>query len=100
MLHFYLLCSIRISGAVFSGQLRHQLRVLVPNLPPETEALILESIKATLSLPEEIRGPAITAYINAVDRVFIVGIVVASVSGLCALLIQKNKIVRNKANIS
>ena len=89
----FLKVSIRSAGgAVFSGQLRSQLRIFAPDLPSETQTIVLESVKAVLSLPDTIKGPVTHAYINAIDRVFIAGTASSALAAVAALLIRRDKI--------
>lgn len=78
---------------MFSSELRHQLALLLPNLPASTKALILEDIEAIFNLPsEQIKDLAELAYIKAVDRVFIVAVVATVLSSISALLIRRDKV--------
>ncbi|KAF8526940.1 ABC transporter [Hysterangium stoloniferum] len=91
---------IAAGGAVFSGQLRAQIKIFAPDLPPETLQLVLESVKTVLALPEPLKGLVTHAYINAIDKVFIAGIVASALGGLVALLIRRGKITMNGAVVA
>lgn len=84
---------LAISGAVLSSELRHQLGLLLPDLPASTKALILQDIEAIFALPnEQIKDLAELAYIRAIDRIFIIGVVATSLASFSALLIRRDKV--------
>lgn len=79
-------------GTVFSGVLHSQVRKLNLDLPDSLQKLVLENIDAVLALPENLRRPLINAYITAVRRSFIIGIVISILGGLSAVIMERKKI--------
>ncbi|KAJ7670775.1 transporter [Mycena polygramma] len=84
---------LAVSGAVFSGQLREQLRILAPDLPQDILQTVLSSVKAVAFLPSPEKEIVVTAYNNAIDRVFLIGIPAAAFASAAALLIRRQKMV-------
>lgn len=81
-----------MSGAVFSTQLKSQLHALAPNLPSDVVQAVLESVKAIFTLSAEDKTPVVLSYMNAVDRVFLIGVPGAALMSLSAILISRRKI--------
>jgi len=53
-----------------------------------------------LVLPETLKGPVTHAYINAIDKVFVAGIVASALGGVMALLIRRSKISLNGPHVA
>ncbi|GJJ15378.1 hypothetical protein Clacol_009654 [Clathrus columnatus] len=83
---------LAISGTVFSQVLHSQVAKLNLNLPESLRSLVLENIDAVLALPEDLKVPLIKAYITAVNRIFISGVVITTLGGLSALLVERKSI--------
>ncbi|KZT41235.1 ABC transporter [Sistotremastrum suecicum HHB10207 ss-3] len=79
------LLGISVAGALFENQLARYLHLLVPDLSPETAAALHQSVSVIFTLPDEVRRATIEAYVQSLDKVFLIGVPVgflASVSGM------------------
>jgi hypothetical protein len=89
-LKYYLFHSA--AGAVFSSQLKAKLNAVASDLPPDVTAAVLASVKAIFFLSAKDKALATTAYIYAVEHVFLMGVPGAALASLSALLITRRKI--------
>jgi hypothetical protein len=82
---------IRVSGAVFSSQLRAQIEILAPDLPTDVVQIVLSSVKAVVALPPLEQAAILTAYSNAISRVFLIGVPAAALASASVLLVSRRK---------
>ena len=85
-------CFHSVSGAVFAGRLNERLSVLAPDLPPSLRAAVRESVTVIFTLPEDTKAPVVTAYLSAVNSVFLIGVACAAIASFAALFISRKRI--------
>ncbi|ORY27750.1 major facilitator superfamily domain-containing protein [Naematelia encephala] len=83
---------LSIGGSVFENLLQQNLRKGVPELTPEQFYNVVNSATAVwTSIPDDLRPAVLTAYIDALRKVYIIGVPVAFVGILGALMIKNEK---------
>ncbi|KAJ3924384.1 MAG: hypothetical protein NXY57DRAFT_356642, partial [Lentinula lateritia] len=76
------------AGAVFSGELHRNLR----SFPPQLVQALLSSVKVIATLPNEDQILAKGAYLNTIDKVFILAVTTAGLASTMGLIIPLKRI--------
>ncbi|GJJ12851.1 hypothetical protein Clacol_007096 [Clathrus columnatus] len=84
--------NLAVNGAILSGILHSQISKLAGDLSPALRTMVLESITFVLTLPDNIRGRVIDAYITAIDRVFLASVIPTAVSMFTAFIVERKRI--------
>lgn len=83
---------LAISSAILSSQLVRKLNSVTPPLPPDIKAAVRESVSVVFTLPDAIRLPVVSAYVDAVKSVFLIIVATAAMSSLASLLISRKRV--------
>lgn len=83
-----------IGGSVFAAKLRHNLATYAPNTPAE---LLLQSVYAIRTFPEQEQGPIIEAYTQSLKWTYLLGVPAACLSLGATFLIRNRNIKSPKA---
>lgn len=90
----------RISGAVFDNKLASQL-ALIDGLTPELISAVQGSVAVIESLPPPLKGEVVDAAVKALDPVFIVCLVAATLGSLSSMFgfqsLAPNKLILHRA---
>lgn len=89
----------RMAGAVFGNQLSKNLAVYSDTIPPQVVKDVKQSVGAIFSLPPSQQVMVVTAYIRAVDYVYLITVPASIITILAALFI-KNKSLKRKDSSS
>ncbi|CAE6428748.1 unnamed protein product [Rhizoctonia solani] len=78
-----------IGGSIFASKLRHNLAIYAPDIPAE---LLLQSVYAIRTFPEDAQGPIIEAYTQSLKWTYLLGVPAACFSLLATCLIRNRNI--------
>ncbi|KAH7335139.1 major facilitator superfamily domain-containing protein [Rhizoctonia solani] len=78
-----------IGGSIFASKLRHNLAIYAPDTPAE---LLLQSVYAIRTFPEDAQGPIIEAYTQSLKWTYLLGVPAACLSLLATCLIRNRNI--------
>ncbi|KAG8832129.1 hypothetical protein FRC17_001962 [Serendipita sp. 399] len=79
---------IAIAGAVFANQLRSSLAIYAPGLDPQIAEMIKNTLSVVATLQPDVQAKVITAYVRALNYVFIVSIPTSVLASISAFLIN------------
>ncbi|EUC59826.1 MFS transporter [Rhizoctonia solani AG-3 Rhs1AP] len=78
-----------IGGSIFASKLRHNLAIYAPDTPAE---LLLQSVYAIRTFPEDAQGPIIDAYTQSLKWTYLLGVPAACLSLFATCLIRNRNI--------
>jgi hypothetical protein len=79
---------IAIGGTVFANQLGRNLGPLRDQLGPQLVQAVRQSVTVVFQLPQELRGPVVDAYVDALATMFIVIVPVLFLAGVFGFIVR------------
>ena len=73
-----------IGGTIFTNQLRTNLAIYAPGLPPALTTALEQSVSTLSSLDPSLRVPVLKAYVKSVDRTFLIGVPTGALASISA----------------
>jgi hypothetical protein len=83
-----------MAGAVFGNQLSKELASYSDTIPPQVIKDVQKSVGVIFSLPSSQQAIIVTAYIRAVDHVYLITVPSSIITILAALFIKNNSLKR------